>query len=33
VSAAEFVADRPQLPLLELSDGDLAPPLGGTDDA
>ncbi len=32
VSAAEFLTDRPQLPLLKFTDGDPAPPLGGTDD-
>jgi hypothetical protein len=32
VSAAELVADRPQLPLLEFPDGDPVPPLGGADD-
>jgi hypothetical protein len=32
VSAAELVADRSQLALLEFADGNPAPPLGGADD-
>src|SRR6266705_7013414 len=32
VSAAEFLTDRPQLPLLKFTEGDPAPPLGGADD-
>src|SRR4030095_13299217 len=32
VRAAELVADRPQLALLEFADGDPPPPLGGADD-
>jgi len=32
VSAAEFLPDRPQLPLLKFTDSDPAPPLGGPED-
>jgi len=31
-SAAEFLTDRPQVPLLKFADGDPAPPLVGADD-